>query len=192
MNKKIVVVVFLYVFQFLASACDSCDCPGSFERNFERIDLSVWNIKEGEHIKVENEASFNDFNLSVFLFEDLVQVAHQSSFLNIGSLGFQTVNACSCPVPDYIVNDKVKSLTVLVKDTESNSIIDVTEKFKSIDDSIINTELLNKMFNNEPEKTLEIKLIDTNDVPKKSVFLIEITLESGQKLTKETQKITFQ
>jgi hypothetical protein len=169
MNKRIISVTLLYLFQFFAVSCIDCEPIKTFERRYKGFELKAWNTSGFQNNEVSSSVSKNSFGLSVFFEFGLSQIVHKSK-LNFNSFGFGSAYAWSCPNDEYINIDPISSILITVKNTENQLITDVTDNFTIY---AFNGKqlLLNDFFeyNKRWHQELEIDLTESDNIPNFSV-----------------------
>ncbi|CAN0601612.1 unnamed protein product, partial [Ectocarpus sp. 12 AP-2014] len=134
MKKKLIALFWLYVLQFLATACNPCDCDVSdFESTYTAIELEIYNTSGFQHTIAETDIPKDAFGIVITLITNDVEITDRFLNLNLGSFGFNAALACDCDPPEYIFTDPIVSLEILVSDAVSNSNIDVTNSFTVTD-----------------------------------------------------------
>ena len=135
MNKKLISLLLLYFFQFLATSCAPCDCEPvkTFERTYNGLELKAWDTSGFQNEEVSDTVNKNSFGLTVSVEFDLNQIAYLKSRLDFSSFGFASAYACSCPPDEYINVDPIESIEIRVTDTQSQEIMDVTTNFSTYD-----------------------------------------------------------
>ena len=195
MNKKLISLLLLYFFQFLATSCAPCDCePGkTFERTYNGLELKAWDTSGFQNEEVSDTVNKNSFGLTVSVEFDLNQIAYLKSRLDFSSFGFASAYACSCPPDKYINLDPIESIEIRVTDTQSQEIMDVTTNFSTYD---YNGEqiTISDFFENRADwhDGFQLDMTEYDNIPNTSIFEVKIILESGTELIEQTQEINFE
>ena len=102
MKKKLISLLLIYFFQFLATSCHQCDCDSAktFERTYNGLELKTWDTSGFQNAEVFDSVNKNSFGLTVSV--ELNQIAYLKSRLDFSSFGFASAYACSCPPDEYI------------------------------------------------------------------------------------------
>ena len=81
MNKKLIFLLLIYFFQFLATSCDPCDCEPAktFERMYKGLELKAWDTSGFQNEEVSDTVNKNSFGLTVSVEFDLNQIAYSKS-----------------------------------------------------------------------------------------------------------------
>ena len=195
MNKKLISLLLLYFFQFLATSCDPCDCElgKTFERTYNGLELKAWDTSGFQNKEVSDSVNKNSFGLTVSVAFDLNQIAYLKSRLDFSSFGFASAYACSCPPDEYINVDPIEFIEIRVTDTQSQEITDVTTNF-SIYDYNGEQVTISVFFENRADwhDGFQLDMTEYDNIPDNSIFEVKIILESGTELIKQTQEINFE
>ena len=119
MKKKLISLLLIYFFQFLATSCHQCDCDPAktFERTYNGLELKTWDISGFQNAEVFDSVNKNSFGLTVSV--ELNQIAYLKSRLDFSSFGFASAYACSCPPDKYMNVDPIEFIEIRVTDTQS-------------------------------------------------------------------------
>lgn len=195
MNKKLIALLLIYFFQFIATSCDPCDCDPAktFERTYNGLELKAWDTSGFQNEEVSGTVNKNSFGLTVSVEFDLNQIAYLKSRLDFSSFGFASAYACSCVPDEYINIDPIKFIEIRVTDIQSQEITDVTANFSTYDyngDQITISDL----FENRADwhDGFQLDMTEYENIPDTSVFEVKIILESGIELIEQTQEINFE
>lgn len=195
MNKKLLSLLLLYFFQFLATSCDPCDCSPSrtFERTYNGLELKAWDTAGFQNVEVSGNVNKNAFGLTVSVEFELHQIAYLKSRINFGSFGFTPAYACSCVPDEYINFDPIETIEIRVTDTQSLEISDVTANFTTND---YNGEqiTISELFENRADwhDGFRLDMTEYDNIPNTSIFEVKIILNSGTELIEQTQEINFE
>ena len=195
MNKKLISLLLLYFFQFLATSCDPCDCePGkTFERTYNGLELKAWDTSGFQNEEISDTVNKNSFGLTVSVEFDLNQIAYLKSRLDFSSFGFASAYACSCVPDEYINVDPIEFIEIRVTDTQSQEITTVTANFATYD---YNGEqiTISDFFENRADwhDGFQLDMTEYDNIPNTSIFEVKIILESGTELIEQTQEINFE
>lgn len=200
MRKKVISLFLLYALQFVATSCDICDCGSLsiFEKTYTEIKLTTFNTAGFQSSFADNNIPKNAFGLEIFMEYDEKQIANKRYNFNLGSFGFNSAFACSCPDPDYLVTDPIAAIQIFVRRTLTNIDIEVTNNF-TITDFRGNTLPFLTYFQNlnseddiyRSRDIFRLDLSELSSIPDASIFTVNVTLESGKIISKTTNTITF-
>lgn len=196
MNKKLISLLLIYFFQFLATSCDPscyCDPARTFERTYNELELKAWDTSGFQNEEVSDTVNRNSFGLTVSVEFDLNQIAYLKSRLDFSSFGFASAYACSCVPDEYINVDPIESIEIRVTDTQSLEITDVTTNFSTYD---YNGEqiIISDFFENRANWNdgFQLDMTEYDNIPDSSIFEVKVILESGTELIEQTQEINFE
>lgn len=195
MNKKLISLLLIYFFQFIATFCDPCGCSPAktLERTYTGLELKAWDTSGFQNEEVSDTVHKNSFGLTVSVEFDLNQIAYLKSRLDFSSFGFASVYACSCVPNEYINVDPIEFIEIQVTDTLSQEITDVTANFSTYD---YNGEqiTISDFFENRADwhDGFQLDLTEYDNIPDTSIFVVKIILESGNELIEQTQEINFE
>lgn len=195
MNKKIVSLFLLYLFQFIATSCVSCKCAsvGTYERIYIGLELKAWDTSGFQNVEVSDFVYKNSFGLSLAIESELNQIAHYKPKLNLSSFGFASAYACDCPHDEYINLDPIDSILITVTDTQTQETTDVTNNFTTYaynGEQVTISELFENL--SDWHDGFQIDMTEYENIPDSSIFNVKVILESGTELDEQTQEINFE
>ena len=131
MNKKIVALFLLYLFQFFSTSCVPCNCGSAsvYEKTYNGIDLQAWDTSGFQNQEVSGKVNKNAFGLTINLLFELNQMAVKEPNYEFGSFGFTSAWSCDCVVDEYINSDSIVSIKINVTNLENQEVIEVTDNF---------------------------------------------------------------
>ena len=194
MNKRLISLLLIYFFQFIATSCDPCDCDPArtFERTYNELELKAWDTSGFQNVEVSGTVNKNSFGLAVSVKFELNQIAYLKSRLDFSSFGFVSAYACSCVPDEYIIVDPIESIVVTVTDTQFQDVIDVTANFTTYG---FNGEqiTISELFENRADwhDGFQLDMTEYDNIPDASIFEVKIILASGTELIEQTQEINF-
>ncbi len=192
MNKKLKVLLFIYLFQIIAS-CNTCDCGDmqTYEKTYNGIELKAWDTSGFQNEEVTDTVYRNAFGLSVSVEFDLNEVTSHSK-IDLSSFGFMSAYACDCVEPKHIISDPIDTIEIIVTDTETQIETIVTDNFSTHDNNG-NSITTSELFENREDwqDGFQFDLEDLSNIPNSSIFTVHINLESGIQLSETTEEINF-
>lgn len=196
MNKKLISLLLIHFFQFLATSCDPCVCAPTktFERTYNGLELKAWDTSGFQNIEISNETvNKNSFGLTFSVLFELNQIARIKSRLNFSSFGFASAYACSCPYDEFINVDPFKGITIMATDTQTQEVTDVTNNFTTYNydgEQVTISELFK--IRADWHDGFQLDLTTYDNIPDSSIFTVKIILESGLELFDQTIEINFE
>lgn len=189
-KKGILVLVVLFSIQVLIS-CIFCNCndPETYSITYTSVNVTPINTSGFTDKEVTDSVYKNAFGLSVYMNSDFT-IMH-TAIPNF-TLGFSTVMACSCEDNTYIYADPLDYISILMIDSETEQITNVSQNFRvqSYYSELITLEQLFAERENWYDG-FQFELIDFETIPNSVIFRVEAYLESGTLFTSETQQINF-
>ncbi|WP_339924663.1 hypothetical protein [uncultured Cyclobacterium sp.] len=197
MNKRLLSLFLIYIFQFLATSCVSffCDCDRAitYERTYKGFELNAFFTSDFQNTELSNtDNKNNSFGLMVFVEDELNQITYLKSKLDFSSFGFTSAYACSCAFDQYINVDPIEYIEIGVTDSQSQEITNVTANFTIFDLNGKQTTI-SKLFENRiyQHDKFQLIMMEYDNIPDSSIFTVKIVLESGTELIQQTQEINF-
>jgi len=194
MNKKVKVLLFLYVFQFIISSCTDCHCnSANYDKVYNDLELRAWDTSGFQNSEITDltPVSKNGFGLSVSVLFELNEVALNK--VKWHSLGFASAYACDCPSDTYNIDDPIDTIQIMVLDTNTQSEFDITSQFRTKShngDEITLDALFENLADWQDGFQFDLKIED--NIPNAAIFTVKIYLESGIELVKQTPQINFE
>lgn len=190
MNKKIIALFSLYAMQVLSS-CFECPEPKIYELTFNDVKVESWNTAGFESIKVEEGDTINkcNFGLTISVQSEIKEIAEYKT--KIKPFGIEPAMAFSCAPDEYIRTDRIESIEIFVTDIETSVTDTITDYFSSYTyygEQITLTDLLEIELEKE---YFRLDLIECENIPNASLFKVNIHLDSGNTLSKQTEQINF-
>lgn len=137
MNKRLLSLFLIYIFQFLATSCVPffCDCDRAktYERTYKGFELNAFFTSDFQNTEGSNTVNKNSFGLLVSIESELNQIAYLKSKFDFSSFGFASAYACSYAPDEYINVDPIEYKEIGVTDSQSQEITDVTANFSIYD-----------------------------------------------------------
>ncbi len=189
-KKVLFILASFFLFQLMFS-CIFCHCndPETYEINYSSVEATPYNTSGFTDVVVEDTVYRNAFGLGVYMISDLV-LSHENSSYAV--LGFSTLMACSCEDDTYLYPDPISHVKILVTDSETEIITDVTNLFGM---PVDNNEYvsLEQFFRERAEwhDGFQFQLVDFETIPSSAIFTVQAYLESGIMFSEETKQINF-
>jgi hypothetical protein len=189
-KKTLFILVGFFLFQLLFS-CIFCHCndPETYDINYNSVEVTSYNTAGFTDEVVADSVYKNAFGLGIYMISDLVLSHENSSF---AVLGFSSIKACSCVDDTYVYIDPISHVTILVTDTETEIITDVTSLFgMPVDDNEYVS--LEQFFRERADwhDGFQFELVDFEMIPNSAIFTVQAYLESGTMFSEVTQQINF-
>lgn len=194
MDKKIIVLVSLYLFQFLATSCDICDCSefGTFERNYNGLELEAWNTSGFQISEIKGPINKNSFGITLSIQFDLKKIALNNQKSSFSGFGFASAMACDCRENEYINVDDIDTIEITVLNTENQVESIVTDNFTTIGYDGLPIKI-SALFENRADwqDGFQLDLQDFDMIPNTAIFKVNVFLASGAVLSEQTAIINF-
>lgn len=196
MNKRLLSLFLIYIFQFLATSCVPffCDCDRAktYERTYKGFELNAFFTSDFQNTEGSNTVNKNSFGLLVSVESQLNQIANLKSKFDFSSFGFASAYACTCVSDEYINVDPIEYIEIEVTDSQSQEITDVTANF-SIYDLNGKQTTIKDLFENRTYRNdgFRLNMMEYDNIPDSSIFSVKIVLASGTELIQQTQEINF-
>ena len=198
MNKRLLSLFLIYIFQFLATSCVPffCDCDRAktYERTYNGLELNAFFTSDFQNTAPSNtDNKNNSFGLLVFVESELNQIANLKSKFDFSSFGFASAYACTCVSDEYISIDPIEYIEIEVTDSQSQEITDVTANFTIYDLNGKQTTIKELFENRIYQHTgFQLNMMENDNIPDSSIFTVKIVLKSGTELIQQTQEINFE
>lgn len=196
MNKRLLSLFLICVFQFLATSCIHlfCDCDRAktYERTYNGLELNAFFTSDFQNTEGSNTVNKNSFGLLVSVESELNQIAYLKSKFDFSSFGFASAYACTCVSDEYISIDPIEYIEIEVTDSQSQEITDVTANFSIYDLNGKQTTIKELFENRAYQHTgFQLNMMENDNIPDSSIFTVKIVLASGTELIQQTQEINF-
>ncbi|PQJ82146.1 hypothetical protein [Polaribacter glomeratus] len=201
MNKNVICLSLLFIFQFLVTSCDFCGCGSvnTYERINKILNIKAWDTSGFKNEEITAPVNKNSFGLSIFIESELKQISLNRSKINLSSMGFSAAYACSCLPDKYINNNPISSIQILATNSVTAEILDVTDNFTTYQN--IGTQITIKEYLENRELDInyeyyaddyfQIDMSSADNIPKTTFFTVKIFLKSGMELIEKTHEINF-
>ncbi|NQX80871.1 MAG: hypothetical protein HRT66_02605 [Flavobacteriaceae bacterium] len=186
MNKVLKSILVIYIVQIIFSC-------GYDVTKIKIIHKSLYlNVtKDNKYTYAKSKCSFaiNYFYLNI----EVISEHETLSYINFNDLSFQSSMAMlnGGPPPEYIVENPIMSIEIIVAGTRTDEQADVTDLFKltHLDKEIFVSEI--QLIDKEFRDYLFVYPIKDSEFPKYSKFIVKVHLKSGTVFTQETSEIEF-
>jgi hypothetical protein len=191
MNKKIITLFSLYAVQILSSCFPTCPESKVYELTYNDVKVESWNTSGFENIKIEEGDTINkcSFGLTIFVQSETKEIVECKT--KIKPFGMEPVMALSCVEDEYIYTNRIESIEIFVIDVETSEMDTITNNFSSYTyygERITLTDLLEA----DLEKDyFRLDLIECENIPNASIFKVNVHLDSGNTLSRQTEQINF-
>lgn len=189
---RVIFVLFLFnIAQFFLTACDLSGGgeSGTYSKSYHSLSVQAWDTSGFQSILASDSVTKVAFGLTINVNFDLEEVAINE--LHLSSFGFSSVMADPVP-PEYINIDPMESLEIIATDKQSGLDYVVTDNFVSYNFAG-NQMTIAELFDNleEWQDGFQLDLNSSENIFTRTVFAINIQLESGKILTTDTEEILF-
>ena len=187
-NKIITSLVVLFTLQLLSISC--CPDPRTYKTIYTGVTVEAWDTAGFQSSVIEEVANKKAFGLTVSINSEYKPVALNRT--SSSSFGFGLAYAFQCEDDEFIVDDTVRSLDIVVVNPKTNEKTKVNENFISTgndNERLTVTEFFQQ--ENEWGTYFQFELENTDAIPDTAVFMIDVSMESGTVFTEQTHRIAF-
>ncbi|MCP4460371.1 MAG: hypothetical protein GY816_20465 [Cytophagales bacterium] len=187
-SKSIIAFVSIFLIQFVMS-CNPCKCDDAitYEVEYDGITITPWNTSGFGATEVIDTVYRNSFGITLSVNFEPRKVSRIPK-----NFGFSAALACDCIGDEYNFIDPIDNAEIYVTDVSTDEQQDITELFGAYGFS---GELisLSELFSIQEEwhDGFQFELIDFDSIPSTAFFTVIVYLESGIRLSEQTQQINF-
>ena len=190
-------ILALLFIQFSLSLCWSyCNCspPSTYEVRYTDLDLKILNTTGFWPKEVQDTIHKRELGINILVQFDEKEIATWDLNVSPKYIWLPTLMACSCSPNTYIYVDDINDLKIWVQDVKNvqqTNPIDITANFKASYGAELISIAAEMEARWEGDNTFSIELTETKTIPSSAIFIIEIYLKSGARVSGETQQINF-
>ena len=183
--KSIIVFTSIFLVQLIMSCNSECQDYVPQSTEYTGITITAWDTSGFYETVVKDSVSRNSFGISFYPNYETQENAHlQNGF------SFSAAMACDPVYPK--IADPIDYVEIYVTDDTSGRRQNATELFsayKYYDELIPISELFTEQ--DDWYHEFQVQLVQSDSIPSLAIFTIHLYLESGTKLSADTEKISF-